>query len=197
MGVDAGKAVAAVLRWWDWLRRDLGESRAAAARLRRCASVFDALLLAETHELIKVVRRSGEERLARDADQRLAVLAMALAHVEKSSTTSFAATLGRTVEGRPPNTKDGERPRLSPARFGTLLRAARARDLDGFARALRRAFAILGDSAFDVPGFVRDVLHMSDRTLQRWTYRYWQTNAPDESAQPTPIHSPNDTEAIQ
>ncbi len=191
MTADGHEAIAAVLRWWDWLRRDLGESRAAAARLRRCASVFDALLLAETHELIKAVRKSGEKRLAGDADQRLAVLALALAHVKESSAIPFAAALGRTVDGRLPNAEVGERPRLSPARFGALLRAADARDWDGFARALRRAFAILGDSTFHVRGFVSDVLHMSDRTLQRWTYHYWQTNAPDESGEPTAIRSPN------
>lgn len=197
MGADSDKATEAVVDWWRALCSDNGPSRASAARLRRCASVFDALLLVETHALIKAVRRSGAERLAHDADQRLAVLAMALAHVKEKSTTPFAAALGHTVDGRPPNTRDGERPRFSPARFGALMRAAHARDWDGFARALRRAFAILGDSAFHVPGFIGDVLHMSDRTLQRWTYQYWQTNAPDRSDEPTDIRSSTDMEAVQ
>jgi CRISPR type I-E-associated protein CasB/Cse2 len=182
-------ATAAILSWWGWLQMDLGESRAAAARLRRCTSVFDALLLSETHQLIKMVRRSGDKCLAYDADQRLAVLAIALAHIKTTSAIPFAAALGRTFDGRPPNTKAGERPRLSPTRFGALLRAADARDWDDFARALRRSLAILGDAAFNTQGLIGDVLHMGDRTLQRWAYRYWQTSAPGEidspSTQPT------------
>ena len=151
--------------------------------------MFDALLLSETHQLINMVRRSGEKRrLPTDADQRLAVLAIALAHIKNKSAIHLAAALGRTIDGRPPNTKAGERPRLSPARFGSLLRAADARDWDGFARALRRSLAILGDATFYVPGLVGDVLHMGDKTLQHWTYRYWQTNAPGEIRCPLNPH---------
>lgn len=196
MGAEPGNGTRAVLEWWRSLQHDSGSSRASAARLRRCASVFDALLLPETHELIKAVHTAGGERLAHDVDQRLAVLTMALAHVEKTSASPFAATLGRTSDGRVPNTQDGERPRFSPARFGALMRTARTRDWDGFTRALRRALAILGDTTFNVPGFIGDVLHMSDSTLQRWTYRYWQTSSPTESDHATNIQSPNNTEAV-
>jgi CRISPR type I-E-associated protein CasB/Cse2 len=188
MAAEEGNATAAVLQWWRSLQSDSGASRASAARLRRCANIFHALLLPETHDLIKAVRRSGDARLANDVDRRLAVLAMALAHVDKSSTTPFAEVLGKTAG-------DGDRPRLSPARFGALMRAAHARDWDDFARALRRAFAILGDSRFDVPRFVGDVLHMGDHALQRWTYQYWQTTAPSEPDEQS--QSPNDTETIQ
>jgi CRISPR type I-E-associated protein CasB/Cse2 len=188
---------AAILSWWGWLQLDIGESRAAAARLRRCTSVFDALLLSETHQLIKVVRRSGERRLAYDADQRLAVLAIALAHIKNTSAIPFAAALGRTIDGRPPNTKVGERPRLSPARFGALLRTADARNWDGFARALRRSVAILGDTTFYVPGLIGDVLHMGDKTLQHWTYRYWQTNAPGEFDSPSTPPTNNSNGVVQ
>jgi CRISPR type I-E-associated protein CasB/Cse2 len=125
--------------------------------------------------------------LPRDADERLAVLAMTLAHVDRSSPTPFAAALGFG---------QGERPRLSPARFAALMRAGHSRDWDHFARASRRAVAILGDSAFNVPRFVRDVLSMNDRTLQRWTYQYWQTDAPPELAEKPAPKSSNETESI-
>jgi CRISPR type I-E-associated protein CasB/Cse2 len=211
VAAETDKAVMAVLKWCGsppseaeedqdaaaWLWRDSGESRAAQARLRRAANVFDALLLAETHALIKLVRDTGDKRLPKDADERLAVLAMTLAHVERSSKTPFATALGLGPEGRRPDLKAGERPRLSPARFSALLRAARDRDWDRFARAARRAVAILGDSAFDAHGFVRDVLRMNDRTLQRWTYLYWQTDAPREPAEErTPDPSFNETESV-
>jgi CRISPR type I-E-associated protein CasB/Cse2 len=192
VAVESDKAVMAVLKWCGWRRpeanegqdpaprlwSDTGESRAAKARLRRTTTVFDALLLAETHALIKQVREAGDERLPRDADERLAVLAMTLAHLEKSSDRPFAAALGFGPDGRPPDLQAGDRPRVSPPRFRALMRAAHERDWDSFARATRRAVAILGDSAFNAYGFVRDVLRMNDRTLQRWTYQYWQTDAP-------------------
>jgi CRISPR type I-E-associated protein CasB/Cse2 len=191
-------AVNAVLGWQRrWLQLDAGDSRAARARLRRAASAFDALLLAETQVLIRAVHVTRDKRLPRDADERLAVLAMTLAHVERSSPTPFAAALGFGPHGGPPNLQQGERPRLSPARFGALTRAVHSRDWDRFARASRRAVAILGDSAFNVPRFVRDVLSMNDRTLQRWIYQYWQTDAPPELAgKPAPNPSSNETESI-
>jgi len=191
------EAVSAVLGWERWLQLDAGDSRAARARLRRAASAFDALLLAETHALLKAVRATGDKRLPRDADERLAVLAMTLAHVDTSSPTPFAAALGLGPDGRPPNPRAGERPRLSPARFGALMRAVHDRDWDRFARASRRAVAILGDSVFNVPRFVRDVLWMNDRTLQHWTYQYWQTDAPPElTEEPAPNPSSDETESV-
>ena len=190
-------AVDAVLGWQRWLQLDVRDSRAAKARLRRAASAFDALLLAETHVLIRAVHVTGDERVPRDADERLAALAMTLAHVETSSPTPFAAALGFGPHGGPPNLQQGERPRLSPTRFGALMRAGHSRDWDRFARASRRAVAILGDSAFNVPRFVRDVLSMNDRTLQRWTYQYWQTDAPPELGEVSaPNPSFNETESI-
>ena len=67
-------AVDAVLGWQRrWLLLDAGDSRAARARLRRAASAIDALLLAETHVLIRAVHATGDKRLPRDAGERLAV----------------------------------------------------------------------------------------------------------------------------
>ena len=86
MAAETDKTVMAVLKWCGaspphaeedqgagvQLWRDTGESRATQARLRRAAGVFDALLLAETHALIRLVRDTGDKRLPRDADERLA-----------------------------------------------------------------------------------------------------------------------------
>ena len=68
--------------------------------------VLDALLLSETHQLIKMVRGSGEEgRLLTTPTSGLRFLAIALAHTISKTRRRipFAAALGRTIDGRPPN----------------------------------------------------------------------------------------------
>ena len=81
----------------------------------------------------------------------------------------------RRAVARRPATSGRDFPLLGSA---PCCASARARDWDGFARALRRALAILGDAPIDVAGLVRDVLFLNDATLRRWTYDYWQTRAP-------------------
>lgn len=204
MAAEPDEAVNAVVAWWFWLqpgadvpagaetrlRRETGESRTARARLRRAASLFDALLLAETQALIRRVHATGENR----ADLKFVALAVMLAHVGTTSNIPFATALGLGPDGRSPDPKKDERPRLSPARFATLMRAAHDRDWERFARTARRAFAII-DLPFDIYGFIRDVLHLNDRTLQRWTYQYWQTNTPEWLAEAVLDVSSNGTEA--
>jgi CRISPR type I-E-associated protein CasB/Cse2 len=184
MASDPQSVVVAVLKWRRTLQSETGAARAASARLRRASSVLDALMLEETLALIKAVRHAEPRAPSGDFEQRLVVLAMTLAHIETDAKTPLARALGQTAAGRSP--ADDERPRLSPARFGALVRSARARDWAGFARAARRALAILGDAPIDVAGLIRDVLFLNDATLRRWTYDYWQTRAPsdDETSQP-------------
>jgi CRISPR type I-E-associated protein CasB/Cse2 len=173
MASELQPVVAAVLKWRRTLQNDSGAARAASARLRRAPSVLEALMLEETLDLVKAARQSAATRPTGDFEQRLVVLAMILVRVGGESGTSLARALGQT--------SGDERPRLSPARFGTLLRAARARDWDTFARALRRALAILGDAQIDVARLVSDVLFLNDATLRRWAYDYWQTSAPTDA----------------
>ena len=176
MDAEQNKATAAVLQWWRALHVDIGAARAARARLRRCSGALDALLLEETHSLIKAARSAEAGSAVRDVERRLLVLATTLPLVEHQSKTPFARALGQTSDGRIPT--GDEQPRLSPARFGALTRAAHARDWDRFARALRRALAILDQTPFDVARLIDDILFMKGGTLQRWTYDYWQTRAP-------------------
>jgi CRISPR type I-E-associated protein CasB/Cse2 len=183
MASDPQSVVAAVLKWRRALQNETGAARAANARLRRAASVLDALMLEETLDLIKAVRHAEPWPPTGDFEQRLVLLAMTLAHIETDSKTPLARALGQTAAGRTPAGE--ERPRLSPARFGALVRSARARDWAAFARALRRDLAILGNASIDVANLIRDVLFLNDATLRRWTYDYWQTRAPgdDEPSQ--------------
>jgi CRISPR type I-E-associated protein CasB/Cse2 len=180
MRADLGKAANAVTSWWRALHLDFGTNRASRARLRRCSTILDALLLPETQTLIRSVRNSRAIEFFGEIDQRLAVLGLILAQVESSASAPFAEQLGRTAEGRPP--RSDERPRLSPNRFGTIVRSARARDWDAFARATRRALAVANNPAFNVHWFANDLLFFNDRVLQTWTFHYWQSNAPTEAS---------------
>jgi CRISPR type I-E-associated protein CasB/Cse2 len=191
MAADPNPEVAAVLKWRTALQVETGAARASAARLRRASSVLDALLLEETQDLLRRAHQAAPKATVPERDRRLVVLAMTLPRIEGESKTSLARALGQTSADRTPSGE--ERPRLSPARFGALARAARTRDWDGFARALRRALAILGDAPIDVARLARDVLALDDETLIRWTYDYWQTLQPPETAN----FQPDDAEEME
>lgn len=186
MSDEAKGAVGAILQWRRILANpESGRSRAARARLRRCATVADALLEGPTIDLIKAIQRESGAASSRPSDEQLvalAVLAMALAHAADSGgRRKFAEALGRTPDDQAPSEND--RARFSPLRFRALIEAARERDWDRLARALRRAFAILDEAPLDVKRFASDLLYLDDRILRRWTYEYWQTPPPSDLQQ--------------
>ena len=171
----------AVEHWWRELHADYGD-RGARARLKRCNSVFDALLEPETHTLIAKVHGKGYA-----SKTNLAVLALTLARVkpaEQPTRFSFATVLGHTRDDKIPEGND--RPRLSRMRFSALLRAGADANKDRFAQALRRALAILDGKPFNVRCFVRDVLFFNDRTRQNWTFEYYDTRRADAAEAPQP-----------
>lgn len=177
--------VGAVNEWWRELHPDPDNpkrrpgNRGACASLRRCTGVLDALLEPETHQLVaKVMRSDPDSNSSGDHGPRLALLAPILARVKPAGhhdarSPSFAEALGLTDKGVSP--KESDRPRLSPTRFGALLRSAR--DEDAFARALRRAIAHLNNAPFDVRRFICDVLNFDDSARRRWTFDYYGTRA--------------------
>jgi CRISPR type I-E-associated protein CasB/Cse2 len=173
--------VDAILRWRGALHADTGAARAARARLRRCGDVFDALMLRETHELIHAVGRSAGTVGPDDFARRLAVLAVVLSRAPQDGAMRFAAALGRTRSGGAPS--ETERARLSPLRFGALMRAAEANDWTAFLRALRRALGALDAAPFNLAAFVHDILRMDEGVLQAWVYQYWRTLSPAETLQ--------------
>jgi len=189
MAIDPHPVVGAVLTWRRVLMSDTGASRAASARLRHASCVRDALMREETLGLIRAVRQADGRTPSHHFEQRLVVLAMLLAHIDGESKTPFARALGQTASGLAPF--GHERPLFSPTRFAALMRSANDRDWDGFARALRRAVVILGNTPIDVARLIGDVLYLSDATLCSWAYDYWQTSAPtqDEPTQDEPAQS--------
>ena len=175
--------VTTVMNWWLSLHDDHGD-RGARARLKRYEIVFDALLEPETHKLIAGVHEKAT--IGYVLEQKLALLALILARVKPPENParfpSLSAVLGATRDGTSPT--GDTRPRLSPMRFSTLLRAGE--DADEFVRSLRRALAILGDTPFDVPRFIRDVLCFDDQTRRNWTFEYYHTRRANttENTQP-------------
>lgn len=173
--LSGGQAVA---RWWRRLHptdTGTGGDRGAAAQLRRATTPAEALLLPQTIALYGQVREAlGRAALSEDQTTAVATLAAVLAGVKpgKPGGPRFAAALGRTVKDRRP--QENERARMSPMRFGALMRASGGEERQ---RQLRRAVDLLGDASFDVARFADDMLRWNDATRSRWIFDYYQEGA--------------------
>lgn len=171
--------------------------RAARARLRRAATVAEALMLAETVQLVDALSRADEGWLSDRITRALypsrrrtggpgdggvieavgcvaALLAEAPPAKRVEQPPMLATLLGQTTEGKRPG--EGERARLSMLRFTRVMRAD---DWDDRLREMRRALALTKRVAFDVPGFARDLLRWDDERIgeqirQRWIFAYHQ-----------------------
>ena len=182
-------AVKAVTHWWRALHPDPENlqgrpgNRGARARLRRCSGVLDALLERETHELIVQVnealaREPGNRSISGDSQTmgKVVVLALVLARVNPPGQTAarvphFASALGLTKKGAAP--KENDRPRMSPNRFGALLRSRR--DEEAFTRSICRAVTHLDHAPFDIRRFINDMLTFDNQTRRRWMFEYYGT----------------------
>lgn len=171
---DEGRA------WWTELQPGIDETgarrkgnRAALARLRRTASLIDALGEKVT---IDLARRLGQKL---DGARRVAIIAATLAHVRQDAR---GLTTARLVGY--PEDKDGK-PLLSELRFRRLL-AARDEDL---LIDLRRLVALAGGRA-NVGDLAVSILGWSDKTRRRWAFDYfdpsWAASDRDSAQFPLP-----------
>lgn len=145
--------------------------RASRARLRRCATLMDAIAEPQAHTLLQRLRRIG---LSTDKDEPVLLLAIVLANVTPGGgLESFATMLGRGGDGTQ---------LLSHNRFHALLGAMRSGDSALKIRLLRRALQILGEARFSQRRFITDLLWFSDATARRWNYDYWQTPSVSQPA---------------
>ena len=166
----------AAAEWWRDLQPDRARKRpderpgdrAALARLRRCASVGEAMLEPAT---IALFRRCG----ATDPDDLPAIglAAAVLAHVRADAPgPSVARQLGPDQPDKPETAK------LKPLRFRRVIEAATP---DERLIALRRLVALAGGS-LDLHDLTDALLNWSDKRRQRWVYDYWNAGrvaAPD------------------
>ena len=116
---ETGSIGAICARWWHQeLGGDDGPARTTRARLRRCTTASEALTVDAVHDLNSRLRERG---FRPDAD-RLALVAIALAHVAETGELRLATEFGRRA-GR-------DHPRaLSEQRFQALIRTTRPADL--------------------------------------------------------------------
>src|SRR5262245_38762838 len=135
------REAAAARAWWASLTPQPAQNggiasgdRAALARLRRAASIIEAVAEPATADLYRRVGLAKSEQGA----QRTALVAAVLAHVRKDDPTPIANAIG---------SRRGDNDTaalLTPLRFKRLVAA---READELLIAFRRVVSILGDQA--------------------------------------------------
>ena len=154
-------------QWWRAMQPDpqhrRSGDRGALARLRRCATVAEAMREPATHDLF---RRGGGTA---HRDLPLAALAAAvLAHVRDDDRDNrrVARRIGPDDPGRP------ETALLKPLRFQRFMEATTE---DERLTAFRRLIA-LARGKLNVEGLAEALLHWSEERQRRWIYDYWDAD---------------------
>ena len=146
--------------WWAvCIDSEIGVARQARAQLRRSSSVAEALAVGATHELNRRLVAGGNDlRRRSDGPDRLALIAVALAHVTEDHDATAAQRFGT-----------GDPKKLSYLRFNALLRAKEPRQL---IRPLARALRILRGGA-NVRKLATDLYWWGDTTRTKWCFEYY------------------------
>ena len=162
-------SINAAIAWWRDLQpdpnRNLPGDRAALARLRRCATVAEAM---QDPIVIALFQRCGG---AGPQDLPAAGLAAAvLAHVraDDRENPDIARRIG------PENTDKPETALLKPLRFRRLLEA----ELPDERLAAFRRLAALAGGKLNVRGLAGALLDWSEGRQRRWVYDYWNAGKP-------------------
>lgn len=154
--------------WWRELQPDPKTSqrgnRAALARLRRCATVAEAM---QEEATIALFRRVGAS-LPADLPS-VALTAAVLAHVREDRP---GVTVARAVGPEKPD--QPQTAILKPLRFRRLMEA------DGVDERLTvfRRLTALADGALPVADLAAALLDWSEHRRRRWTYDYWDAGTP-------------------
>ena len=164
--------------WWrQTFVDDDGAARMVRARLRRCATVAEALTIEAVHDLNAQLREAGY----RPGADRLALVSIMLAHVTDSGSHRLAEVFGH----REP--RDGPRA-LSELRFQTLIHT---RDRTELIAPLRRAVAIVRGMPVNVAALAADLYRWNEDTRTAWCFQYY--GASDAA----PAQSESDLEEIE
>jgi CRISPR system Cascade subunit CasB len=158
--------IAAVSWWRDMQPNPPAHSgdRAALARLRRCATVSEAMQDQATIALFRRVGATGPDDLP-----AIGLAAAVLAHVRGDQP---ALKVARQVG--PENPDKPETALLKPLRFRRLLEATTE---DERLAAFRRLVALAG-ATLNVADLADALLDWDDRRRQRWIYDYWNAGQP-------------------
>jgi CRISPR system Cascade subunit CasB len=164
----------AAAAWWRDLQPTPEQkgNRGALARLRRCASVAEAMQEPVTIQLFQRVRATGHDDLL-----PVALTAAVLAHVrEDLPNVTVARSVGPPSPEKPEEALNPEKALLKPMRFRRLLEA------DGCEErltAFRRLVALAGGK-LPVADLAAALLEWSEERRRRWIYDYW--NAGQQAA---------------
>jgi CRISPR system Cascade subunit CasB len=157
----------AVVPWWRDMQPNPPErpgDRAALARLRRCATVGEAMQDPATIALFRRVGATGPCDLP-----DIGLAAAVLAHVRADQP---AHNVARQVG--PEGPEKPETALLKPLRFRRLMEAATA---DERLAVFRRLVALAG-GALSVADLSDALLDWSEERRQRWVYDYWNAGQP-------------------
>lgn len=147
----------------DWWRQTLADDAASGpmvrARLRRCAAPVEALTVEAVHDLNGQLRAAGH----RPGAGRLALVAIALAHVDGNGNRRLAEAFGQRERRGGPRA-------LSELRFQALLHAA---DCTELIAPLRRAMASVRGMPVDVAALAADLYRWNEDTRIAWCFQYY------------------------
>jgi CRISPR system Cascade subunit CasB len=166
-------SISAAVAWWRDLRPDpnrerLSErsgDRATLARLRRCATVAEAMQDPAAIALFRQCRGNGPQDLP-----AAGLAAAVLAHVrdDDRDNPSIARRVG------PDHTDKTETALLKPLRFRRLMDA----DLPDERLAAFRRLAALTRGKLNVSDLTAALLSWNELRQQRWVYDYWNAGQP-------------------
>lgn len=144
--------------WWAQLTsKNLGQMRADHARLRRADSVSAALIVDAVHSLN--AKLSEEDCDLRQRPDRLALIALSLAHIKESGSETLAKRMGKTQS-------------FSETRFTTIIRTTDPVELISL---VRRALSVIGNAA-NVNRLSTDLFWWNDATRNRWCFDFYDVS---------------------
>jgi len=150
---------ATCMSWWSTsIAGDTGSSRRSRAQLRRADGTTAALCLATTHDLnLRLLSAGHDLRRRSDGPDRLALIAVALAHIASSGPDGLAKRFGH-----------GSPPMLSGIRFNALIRAKAPNQL---LRPLARSLRLV-DRTANVAKLATDLYWWNDQVRTDWCFDY-------------------------
>jgi CRISPR system Cascade subunit CasB len=167
---DHQAAAQAAASWWRKMQPDptKGRSgdRAALARLRRCATVAEAMQDPAAISLFRRCGATGPNDLP-----AIGLAAAVLAHLRQDQPTQrVARQIGPDSPEKP------ETALLKPLRFRRLMEATTG---DERLTAFRRLVALAGGT-LNLTDLADALLDWSEWTQRRWVYDYWNAGQPAE-----------------
>lgn len=159
MTADDRSIGATCMSWWrTGIVGEGGPARRSRAQLRRAEAVTAALCLPATHDLNRRLIETGHDlRRRRDGPERLALIAVALAHVADHRTESAARRFG-----------SGDPKALSGIRFDALIRA---KEPGRLLRPLVRSLNVV-DGNVNVVRLATDLYWWNDKVRTDWCFDY-------------------------